>query len=352
VPRPLPGLPGSESDPGTGPVSPALLDALLDDAALLTLPVRAAAPGPGDAAGDRDPQPDPDVEAALERHRRLRTHPGGELLLGPLLVPTGLADTVILALRSHDHALPVVLVPDPGPGSLTRQEATPQEAARRLAAAQHARNLLLDDDRAEVVGVELDLPGTVPAQAAARAVVDALDFTVPAWLRPAAGTDWERALDVLAEDGAEGLALAAAGPDALADHVLAALLRAAVDRELTVRAVGGPLPLIRPPAATGAGTGAATGAATVAGTAGPDSRAHGVLNLVCAVRAALNGAAATELAGILAATEPAPLLSALRRMSDADSAVVRAFLAAVPVAPVATTLAELDARRLLPSDAR
>ncbi|HET9657622.1 MAG TPA: hypothetical protein VFP72_19885 [Kineosporiaceae bacterium] len=309
MPHPLSGLPGSEPGPGAGPVSPALLEALFDDAALLAVP-------------------EPDLTASLDRHRRLRAEPAGELLLGPLLVPAGRVEALTQALLPGDHALPVVLVPDPGPGP-----AGPREAVAQLAALRTARYLLLDDDRVQPVGVVVALPGGTDPGAAARAVVDALDFTVPAWLRPAPGDDGAGLLEVLAEDGAEGLALPAAGPDALPDRLLAALLRAAVDRELTIRATGGPLPLLRPPAGVA--------------TDGP-----GALNLLCAVRAALNGAETAELTEILVAVEPGPLLSAVRGMSDADAAVVRAFLAAVPLAPIASALVELDDLALLPADVR
>jgi hypothetical protein len=186
----------------------------------------------------------------------------------------------------------------------------------------------------------VSLPRDLPAADGARVVVDALDFTAPAWLELDPGlADAGQALTVLAEDGAEGLALAAGGPHPLPAGSLAAGLRAAVDRELTVRAVGGPLPWVRP--AERPADPSPERATTVP---------HGALNLICAVRAALNGAEVEQLTAILAATTPAPLLSAVRRMSGADAVVVRAFLAAVPVAPVASTLDELTRLGLLPTD--
>jgi len=238
---------------------------------------------------------------------------------------------VVAALRPGDHALRVVLVPDPaaGQGAPGREQ-----VAEHLATLRVARNLFVDDDRVELVGVEIPLPADLPASTAARAVVDTLDFTAPAWLRPGPDHDWGQALAVLAEDGAEGVALAAGGPDALPPAVLAGMLRAAVDRELTVRVTGGPLPWVRP------GPDPATGPAP-----------HGTLNLLCAVRAALNGADTVQLTAILAAVDPAPLLAAVRRMSDPDAVVVRAFLAAVPMAPVGRAVDDLAGLGLLPDDA-
>ena len=102
----------------------------------------------------------------------------------------------------------------------------------------------------------------------------------------------------LAADGAEHLALR------LGTAPVAALLRRAVDLDLSLRV-------------SGAGGGAAS---TVQ-----------LLAALCAVRAALNGADSPEIEGVLAEQRVAPLASALRRMSDADAAVVRAFLEGVVV---------------------
>jgi hypothetical protein len=324
---PLPGPPDL-ADPGSGPASAALLDGLLDDAVLLDVPLDV-----------------PLVAAAVARHRALRDRADGELLTGPLLVPAGLAEAVAGSLRPGEHPLRVLLVPDPpAAGRSGRDPAAPDVArvSEQLEALRQARNLFLDDDGIELVGVQVSLPRDLPAADGARAVVDALDFTAPAWLELDPGLAGAgQALAVLAEDGAEGLALAAGGAHRLPAGSLAAGLRAAVDREVTVRAVGGPLPWIRPadPSTTGSSAPGST-------TAVP----HGVLNLLCAVRAALNGAEVEQLTAILTATAPGPLLSAVRRMSGADAVVVRAFLAAVPVAPVAGALDELARLGLLPTD--
>lgn len=339
---------------------PALLDGLLDDATLLTLlppasptaestgRIGAAGPSPDDGPADDGLTDDglltARVAAAAEAHRVLVDDPATELLAGPLLVPTSLAEAVLRALRPNDHAVRLILVPDRGPGGETGLP----DVAEQLHRLRVARNLFLDDDRTELVGVQVPLPSDAPAAGTVRAVVDALDFTVPAWLQLRPGPGWLDALAVLAEDGAEGVAAAGAGPDALPDDALAALLRAVVDRELTVRIVGGPLPVLRP--APGQVPGGHVTGRQVPGGHVTGGGPHGLLNVLCAVRAALNGAEPADLAGILAATDPAPLLSALRRMSDADAMVVRAFLAAVPTSPVAATVADLTGLGLLPTE--
>jgi hypothetical protein len=68
------------------------------------------------------------------------------------------------------------------------------------------------------------------------------------------------------------------------------------------------------------------------------------------VRAALNGADAPEIAAVLAEQRVAPLASALRRMSDADAAVTRAFLDAVVVPDAEKTARELAALGLVQSE--
>src|SRR6185437_14920130 len=52
---------------------------------------------------------------------------------------------------------------------------------------------------------------------------------------------------------------------------------------------------------------------------------HGVLNLLCAIKAALNGAEEDELEDVLAQRDPAPLVERTNGMSDTDASVARAF---------------------------
>ncbi len=274
----LEGLPGSSADPGHGPPVPELFDGLLDVAT-------------DDLAG----------------YRNHRAAWYGDLV-GPLLLDSARASQVLDRATTADHALPVLLVG-------ARQE------------VRAARDLLAEDDRFEVVGVRLELPqGSHPASQddgrAARVLLEALDFTAPAWIGLPIRRDWRSAMRVIAEDGAESIALDDEGADD--DQRAAAALREAVDLDLAMRLAG-------------------PGRALLSGQGGR----YGWLNVLCAVRAALNGTEGAALAAILTATDAAALTSAARRMSEADAAVTRAFLAGIEVDDVDATLAGLLALGLI-----
>jgi hypothetical protein len=257
----LPGLPGASADAGEGPVVSALLDTLL------------LAEGTLDSARDASRAWYADLVAAL------LVRADGVQRLQEQLVP-------------GDLGLRIVLLAQPGPGDPTG-----------LLGLREARNRLLDDDRVELTGAHVVLP---PGQLATGGVDDLLaelDLTVPAWVEVTPSGGWQGALDALAADGAEHLAVRLPA-DAGGTGDVAALLRRAVDLDLTLRV-------------SGAGSG---GASTLE-----------LLAALCAVRAALNGADTAEIAAVLAERRVAPLASASRRMSDADAAVTRAFLDAVVV---------------------
>jgi hypothetical protein len=289
----LPGLPGATADPGTGPVVESLLDGLLAD-------VIPAPADDGDVAARR-------IADALTTHRDHRAAWYGDLL-GPLRVPTAAVVDLVAALAPRDHAMPVTLVPPLTGDSLEVLHA--------------ARALLLDDDRVEITGVELPLPAADPATAA-RAALAALNVSVPTWFVVPPDTAWLPALDVLAEDGAESVALHVGDDVAGA----AAVLRRAVDADITVSVTAGELPVVT------------------------DDTGCGLLNLLGAVRAALNGADTPEVAEILSARAVPPLASAARRMSDADAAVVRAFLPVVTCPSVRSAVEDLESLGLIAPDA-
>jgi hypothetical protein len=267
---PLPGLPGASDDPGTGTVVATLFEGLLTDAGSL---------------------------AAHREHRRAWY---GDLV-GPLVVPATAVADLQEQLAAADHGLAVLLVGD-------------------LDGLREARDRLLDDDRVELVGVELvgrqlagaQLGGGAEATAG---VLAALDFSAPAWLGLPLGQGWEEALDAVADDGAEFVAVRADEPT----DVLAAFVRRAVDLDVSFRLVG-------------------------------DGAADRWIAVLCAVRAALNGAETPEVRTVLAEQRPAPLVSALRRMSDADAAVARAFLAGVTVDDVRACVDDLVAQGLVDPD--
>jgi hypothetical protein len=253
----LAGLPGASGDAGEGPVVPALLEGVLL--------------AEGTLASARD--------AARAWYADL---------VGPLLVRAQATEGIQEQLAPGDLGLRIVLVAGAGPGD-----------PAGLLGLREARNRLLDDDRLELTGVHV----AAPAADAVGDLLAELDLTVPAWVEVTPSVGWERALEALAADGAEHLAVRLV-QDEVGAAPVAALLRRAVDLDLSLRV-------------TGAGGGAAS--------------TLQLLAALCAVRAALNGADVPEIAAVLAERRVEPLTSALRRMSDADAAVARVFLDAVVV---------------------
>jgi hypothetical protein len=250
---PLAGLPGASTNAGEGTVVAPLVEGLL------LAPVSVA------------------------RHREDRVAWYADLI-GPLLVPASGVARLQEELASGDVAVRVVLTAEPGPGDPSG-----------LLTLREARNRLFDDDRLELTGVHLPLP----AGTAAPDLLAELDFTVPAWVEVPSAAGWRDALATLAADGTERLALRLP-PEGQDTDGPAAMLREAIDRDLSLRITGA----VPTPA---------------------------VLAALGAVRAALNGAEAPEIAAILAERTTAPLAAALRRMSDADAAVARVFLDAAVV---------------------
>jgi hypothetical protein len=236
---------------------------------------------------------------SLAGHREDRAAWYAELI-GPLLVPASGVAGLQEELAPGDVAVRVVLAAEPAPGD-----------PAGLLALRDARNRLLDDDRLELTGVHVPLP----AGTTAPDLLAELDFTVPAWVEVLAVAGWRDALAALAADGAERLAVRLPAEGQAPDAV-AAVLREAVDSDLSLRITGA----VPTPA---------------------------VLAALGAVRAALNGAEAPEIAAILAERTTAPLAAALRRMSEADAAVARVFLDAVVVQNVRGAVDDLVALGLV-----
>jgi hypothetical protein len=301
----LPGLPGSDH-PGTGPVVEPLLDGLLADV------VRT------DEAGRYTRQA---ADQSLVAHRDHRRAWYGDLV-GALRVPVPATEDVVYALHASDAGLPLVLVA----GAASLPDGDGSDAAL-LEELRRARFQLLDNHRVELTGVELPLAGAGAGSPGdrARITLDSLDFTVPAWFSFPAEPGWEEAFAVLAEDGAESVALALGEPSKAAG--VAGAMRALIDRDL-------------PYAITSGLSGLAT-----------DESGFGLLNVLGATRAALNGAEAGELAVILAETRIEPLASAARRMSEADAATARAFLPVLVPPSIREMIAALEAEGLIEPDA-
>jgi hypothetical protein len=74
---------------------------------------------------------------------------------------------------------------------------------------------------------------------------------------------------------------------------------------------------------------------------------HGILNVLVAVRWALNGDDVDELVPLLAERDPAVLVEHVTRMSAADASIVRAFFTAYGCCGVTDPINELAALGLL-----
>lgn len=247
-------------------------------------------------------------------HRQLLGDERGDLV-GPLVVRASGLEAFRDRLPANAHALRVHLLADPD---------DPRDG---LATLREARNGLFDDDRVEVTGVQLALPPGAPPAATAQRLLDALDFTAPTWLEVPLTGDWQGALDVVAQDGTENVAV-----DLSADTAaLAAFVRRCADLRLAFR-VGGRTP---------------DGLAHVVSDGRPGGP-HGVLNLLCAVRAALADAGPDQVAAVLRSTDSVALASALQATGPAGAAAVRAVLSTVDVQDVAALRMDLWHEGLLP----
>ncbi len=236
-------------------------------------------------------------------------------LLSTLLVPAAAIDDVVAGLEPSDHARPVLLTAGDDP-------AVPAEVSRQHVRA--ARDLLAEDDRVEVVGVRLAVP-IGPRVEATSHLLHALDFSVPAWIEVSPLSGWQDVLRVIAADGAENLTLLLDGASA---EAAAGVLHTAVDEGLSFRLGGSALPAVT----------------------GAEGAGYGWLNVLCAVRAALDGAGPAALAQILLTTQAAPITAELRRMGIAQAAAARELLVAVEIADVAEAAGELERLGLLTRD--
>jgi hypothetical protein len=179
---------------------------------------------------------------------------------------------------------------------------------------------LLGQARAvEVAGVEL---GWVPDWRSA-------DFAgLPRTLEVPRGADQEAAVADIAADASDSVVLQAkfrtgatetwAWPD---ETELARFIRAAIDHDLGFKLTGGLHHVVR-------------------GTHDGEEQ-HGLLNVLTAVRWALNGEEVDELVPLLAERDPAVLVPQITRMSAADAAIVRAFFTAYGCCEVTDPIGEL-----------
>jgi hypothetical protein len=259
--------PAERAGLGTGPAT-ALVVGLVDDAAVFP------------------PASTPMADALLE-HRAHRSAEHG-LVVGSFLAPVSRLGDVLDALDAHPSSDPLdlVLVADTG-----------------LVEAAEARAVLLDDDRVELLGLEVTLPLDAPLGEAAQLTLDTLDFALPTALEVPRAPGWRAALEVLAADGAErakfrtGGATAAHHPSEaeLADRIVAAV-RLGVAFKLTAG-------LHRAVRRTAEGTG---------------FEEHGFLNVLAATGRAIAGDEAGDVARVLAERDPMPLLEILATVDARD----------------------------------
>jgi hypothetical protein len=281
----------SPSDAAGGrPAEPGLFAGLVDDAAVFP---------PGNAP----------LAEAVRLHRLHRTS-GYAAYVGPLLVPVADAAEVARLAAGAPTPLRVGLVARPG--------VAVAEVAQALAALQGTGDV-------DVAGVEL---GWSPQWREVGLGPVACSVEVPR------GEACAAAVSDLASGDTQAPALQAkfrtgatdtwAWPD---ERELATFIRTAIDHDLGFKLTGGLHHVVR---------GARDG-----------QEQHGLLNVLVAVRWALNGEDVDELVPLLAERDVSRLVPQVTRMSSADAAIVRAFFTAYGCCAVTDPIGELSALHLL-----
>lgn len=276
------------------PAEPALFNRLIDDAAVFP---------PGLA-----PLPD-----AVVGHREHLRRPYAALL-GPLLVPAAAVPALVELVPPGADALRVGVIARPG---------TP------LATVTDALLLLAGAPQLPLAAVEV---GWTPEWRELE-VGD-----VPLVLEVPRGSDQRRALaEIAAESGDDGVLLAKFRtgstptwdwPD---EAELAGFLHAAVAAGVGFKLTGGLHHAVR-------------GAYRSAGAA---EEQHGLLNVLCAVRRALDGEDAESLVPVLATRDPGSLVTEVTGMGREDAATVRASFTAFGCCGVTDPIGELSELNLI-----
>lgn len=271
------------------PAEPALFASLIDDAAVFP---------PGNAP----------LDEAVRRHREHRRS-GYAAWLGPLLVPASAAGDLV-ELLGQGTPLRATVIARPG---------TP------LRTVTEALSICRDAPAVDLAGLEM---GWNPEWRDLD--VDNLRLT----LEVPRGEDQAPILADIARDAGDSAQLQAKFRTGATEHwawpderELATFIRTAIDHDLGFKLTGGLHHVLR-------------------GEPGGEPQ-HGLLNVLAAVRWALNGEDVDELVPLLAERSPTELVSMITRMSAADAAIVRAFFTAYGCCEVTDPIGELAQLKLI-----
>ena len=275
------------------PAERALFESLIDDAAVFP-PARTP------------------LAEAVRLHREHRTS-GYAAFVGPLLVPASSAAELV-SLVGQGDPLQVSVIGRPGTpladvvGAVDtlRRSAAVEVVGAEVGWAPQWRDAALDG-----LPLTLEVPrGAAQAEAVADVAADASDAVrLQAKFRTGATETW-------------------AWPD---EVELATFIRTAIDHDLGFKLTGGLHHAVR---------------TTV--TDDPlQAQHHGLLNVVTAVRWALNGEDVEELVPLLAERDPSVVVAHVTRMSVADASIVRAFFTAYGCCRVTDPVDELTALNLV-----
>ena len=254
------------------------------------------------------------IADAIREHRAHRAYERG-LIVGPFLAPVSRLGEVLDSLDTDPSSDPLdlVLIADTG-----------------LVEAAEAKVILLDDDRAELLGLEVALATDGPLGESAQLTLGSLDFALSAAIEIPRAPGWHDAVAVIAADGAERVQFRVGGATPAhhpSEDELAEMLVAAVRLGVSFKLAGG--------------AGHAVRCTIPAEAAGPAREEHGCINVLAATAAALDGREVSHIAAVLAERDPLPLLAIL---ADADPRLVRRRFASFDSSSISDPVADL--RRL------
>ena len=283
----------------------ALLTDLLDDETLLVPAGLTPQQQSGDAVAAAQ-----DIAAIVTAHRALRRSDQGDLVRSFCCPTSRVADLVEALGPIALEPVEVTLVADSG-----------------LLGVEKSTHLLLDDDRVELVGLQVSLPRSGQPDVFAHHVLAALTFAMPCSVEVPQVPGWELALDVLQEDGAERAAFRIeSNSNGSRVQLLADALSASVRRRVHFSVVGGT-------AALAAGPGI-----------DPDvAEATAVLALLAGTVVAVAGGTTGD---ILTALELGPV-AAIERAADCDPQQVRKLLQSIGIVRPREVLTHLQSLGLL-----